>query len=101
MFHLPLPRYWVIPILSLLGVLYFGFHAIHGNYGIRRMHQLRQEIAAAEKIMAETHHEKVLLQTKVKALSPSSLDMDQLEESAMRVLNMGAPENAVLFDETF
>ncbi len=98
MFHLPLPRYWIIPILSFLGLLYFGFHAIHGNYGIRRMHQLHQEISAAQEIMAQTHREKILLQTKVKALSPTSLDMDQLEESAMRVLNMTDPQNSIIFD---
>ncbi len=90
-------RFWVIPIICLLITLYFFFHAVQGGRGIRRMGQLDAEIAAARLIAAETAKERQLLQTKVDSLSPKSLDLDQLEESALRLLNMGDTADKVIF----
>ncbi len=90
-------RFWVIPCICLLITFYFFFHAVQGGRGIRRMEQLNAEIAQARVIAAETVKERQLLQTKVDSLSPKSLDLDQLEESAHRLLNMGEAEDKVIF----
>ena len=50
----------------------------------------------SEPIPFRTKIEKELLQRKVRALSPESLDLDQLEESAMRILNMASPDDKVI-----
>ncbi len=90
-------RFWVIPGICLLITLYFFYHAVQGARGIRRMEQLDAEIAAARVIADETVKERQLLQAKVDSLSPKSLDLDQLEESAMRLLNMGDKADKVIF----
>ncbi len=90
-------RFWVIPCMCLLITLYFFYHAVQGGRGIRRMEQLDAEIAAARVIAADTVKERQLLQAKVDSLSPKSLDLDQLEESAMRLLNMGDKADKVIF----
>lgn len=89
-------RLYVIPISCLLITLYFCVHAINGARGIRRLEQVNTEIILATEISKETRQEKESLQRKVRALSTGSLDLDQLEESAMRVLNMGRPDDIVI-----
>lgn len=94
---LKLTRAWLIPFISLLIATYFIFHGIEGNHGIRRMEQVKEEIRLATRIVKESEREKELLQAKVNALSSKSLDLDQLEESALRILNMGDEKNKVIF----
>lgn len=89
---------WLIPFICFLITGYFIFHGIQGNHGIRRMIQVRQEIRFADKIKEAAEQEKNRLQTKVNALSEKSLDLDQLEESALRILNMGDKQVKVIFE---
>ena len=89
-------RLYVIPISCLLITLYFCVHAISGARGLKRLEQVNAEIVLATDIATETRAEKESLQRKVRALSVESLDLDQLEESAMRVLNMGRPDDLVI-----
>ncbi len=91
-------RYWMIPIICLMITFYFIYHSIQGNRGIRRMDQLTAEIQLAQTIARDTKKQRTLLQTKVHALSPHHLDLDQLEESAIRILNMGNKEDRVIFN---
>lgn len=91
-----LSRTYVIPAICLLITMYFTYHAIQGARGVRRMGQVNTEITLAKNVAKETRAEKELLQKKVKSLSPESLDLDQLEESALRVLNMGSPDDKVI-----
>lgn len=90
------PRSYVIMAICLLITIYFCYHAVQGARGLRRMEQLKTEIALATQIARDTANEKDLLRKKVRSLSPSSLDLDQLEESALRVLNMGKPDDKVI-----
>ncbi len=89
-------RNWLFPFICLLITIYFVFHGIEGNHGIRRMTTVQEEIRQANIIAKETEQKKELLKTKVNALS-SRLDMDQLEESALRILNVGDEENKVIY----
>lgn len=89
-------RLYVIPISCLLMTLYFCVHAVSGARGLKRLEQVNAEIVLATDIAKETRAEKEALQRKVRALSAESLDLDQLEESAMRVLNMGRPDDMVI-----
>lgn len=95
--HFSFSRVWLIPFICLLMTAYFIFHGIQGNHGIRRMIQVREEIATADKIKQESILEKERLQAKVNALSPKSLDLDQLSESALRILNIGDTNLKVIF----
>lgn len=89
-------RSYIIPAICFLMTIYFSYHAVQGARGLRRMDQVLEEIKLATQIAEETKIEKELLQRKVRALSPESLDLDQLEESAMRILNMASPDDKVI-----
>ena len=52
----------------------------------------------ADIIKENAEREKERLQTKVNALSEKSLDLDQLEESALRILNMGDKGIKIIFE---
>lgn len=90
------PRSYVIMAICLLITVYFCYHAVQGARGLKRMEQLKTQIALATQIAEDTAAEKDLLRKKVRSLSPHSLDLDQLEESALRVLNMGKPDDKVI-----
>ena len=62
------------------------------------MRELKKEIKIAEEHLAKTREEKRIWQTKVDALSGKQLDLDQLEESAFRVLNMVYEGDSVIFE---
>ncbi len=91
-------RVRLIPIFCLFMGIYFVYHTVQGNRGLRRSWQLDKEIELAQNIASETAEEKKLMAIKVKSLSPASLDLDRLEESAHRVLNMGNPNERVIFE---
>lgn len=95
--HLKISHKWLFPFICFLITGYFIFHGIQGNHGIRRMIQVRKEISFADEIKRAAVREKERLQTKVNALSEKSLDLDQLEESALRILNMGDKNIKVVF----
>lgn len=89
-------RIRVIPLICFFMTSYFIFHTIQGNRGLRRSWQLDEEIVLAEKLAKKTGDERKLMQAKVRSLSPESLDLDQLEESAHRILNMGDKNTLIL-----
>lgn len=91
-----LSRSYVIPAICILITMYFSYHAIQGARGLRRLEQINTEIVATQALAEETRAQKNLLRKKVRSLSSESLDLDQLEEVALRVLNMGDPEDKVI-----
>ena len=93
----PISRNWFFPFICMWITLYFFYHGIEGNHGIQRMKQVQNEIRTATQIATSLKKEKELLQAKVNALSPKSLDLDQLEESALRILNMGDKNARIIF----
>ena len=89
-------RSCIIPAICALITTYFVVHAVHGTRGLRRMEQVNEEIKLAQDIAKKTQSEKEMLKQKVRALSTDSLDLDLLEEAALRVLNMGNPEDKII-----
>lgn len=85
-------------MLGILGCLYFGYHAFSGDRGLIRLIEVRKQLSSALLIAETTAKEKQMWQKEVKALSPSSLEMDTLETTAMEVLNMGNPQDFVITD---
>ena len=79
-------------------IFYFGYHAVNGERGLRRMFELRQEIKATRRIAEEVAMRRAETERKVKALSPQSMDVDMLEESARSSLNMGQDGDFVVLE---
>lgn len=91
-------RYTLMPLLCLILTFYFGYHALNGEHGLRRMFQLKQELKIARQIADEIRMRRMEMEARVKQLSPESIDADVLDESARSILNMGDENDYIIFD---
>lgn len=92
-------RFRLFPFLCVLVITYFSYHSIWGNRGFFRLLQIREQIAQAKDLAAQTEQEKKNLQYKTNALkNPKAIDFDILEEEAIRVLGQTKSDNLVIFD---
>jgi len=85
------------PGLSLLTIVYFGYHAVHGERGLIRAAQIAAEIERAKIAAADAALERERWQQRVKLLRSDSLDADLLDERARFVLGLTAPDEIVLY----
>ncbi len=92
------PRHFIIPLIGLVITFYFTYHAIRGERGLFRLVEINGEIAQAQNVLAQTEQQKQAMDKKVKALSPESLDLDMLDESGRRILNVGEKNDYIIFD---
>lgn len=91
-----LSRALFVPVICLIIAGYFVYHSVQGAHGYRRMRQIEAEIASDRQTAEEIHKRKELLAHKVRALSSGSLDLDLLEETSTRILNMGSAEDRII-----
>ncbi len=89
------PRVFLRPLLFMLGFLYLGFHAMHGERGLyawlrdtRMLENITQELAT-------TRTQRESLELKVSHLRDDSLDLDLLDEQVRRMLG-GVNEGEVV-----
>ena len=91
-------RHLVAPLFWLVLTVYFGYHAVNGERGLRRLFELKQEIQIASQVAEEVALRRAEMEKKVRQLSPQSIDVDTLEESARTLLNMGQEGDYVILD---
>lgn len=90
-------RHVVGPVLGVLAIGYFGFHAIHGDRGLIAWNHLKLQVEAAQGILDDTSVERRVLENRVRLLNPRSLDPDMLDERARLMLNIGRDDEIVIF----
>ena len=93
-------RHLVAPLFWLVLTIYFGYHAVNGERGLRRLFELKQEIQIASQVAEEVALRREEMEKRVHQLSPQSIDVDMLEESARSLLNMGQDGDYVILDTT-
>jgi cell division protein FtsB len=86
----------VAPFICLVLMIYFGYHAIHGDRGLLVWIQLNNEIKQAEKIHASLVQRRELLERRVAFLKPESLDRDLLMERAHLILGLVRNDEVVV-----
>ncbi len=91
-------RHVLPPFVWLVLTFYFGWHAVNGERGLRRMFELKQEIAVAQQVAEEISLRRTEMERKVQMLSSQSIDVDMLEESARSLLNMGQDGDYVILE---
>jgi len=90
-------RQAVPPLAAGAALVYFGYHAIHGDRGAIAFGKLEQELRLAEAQLAELRVERQAIENRVRLLQPQQLDADLLEERARLLLGLGHPDDAVIF----
>jgi cell division protein FtsB len=86
------------PALSVGTIVYFGYHAVHGERGLVRAAQLAQELERSKLTAVEAAAERERWQTRVQSLRSDSLDADLLDERARFVLGLTAADEIVLYN---
>ena len=87
----------LVPILSLLVLGYFAFHAVEGSYGLFALDKLENRVAALEAELDIVQAERARLEGHVALMRPDSLDRDMIDERAREALNMVDPKDIVIF----
>jgi cell division protein FtsB len=90
-------RHVVGPVLGVLAIGYFAFHAVHGDRGLIAWNNLKLRVEAAQVVLDDTSAERRVLERRVRLLNPRSLDPDMLDERARLMLNVGRDDEIVIF----
>jgi len=86
------------PLVGVSAVVYFAYHTVEGDRGIRAWLRLQDEIVGAEQQLAKVSSERRDMEHRVLLLRPDHLDQDMLEERARIMLNMSKDGDIVVFD---
>ncbi len=86
------------PFICFVLVVYFGYHAIHGDRGLLVWIHLKNEIKQAETIHASLVESRQHLERRVAFLRPESLDRDMLIERAHLVLGLVRDDEVVVLN---
>lgn len=92
-------RHALGPLIALLLMAYFGYHIVQGERGLFSWMRLRQKITNSQEQLTKLQSEKEILERRVGLLRPDSLDQDMLEQRAREVLNLGHPDEVVIYDD--
>ena len=85
------------PAAVLLAVSYFCYHLVEGDRGLFAYFNLLREIEQAEAVHETVAARRDRLERRALLLSPSSLDVDLLEERARAELGLAHPDEIVIY----
>lgn len=79
---------FVLPLLAVAFLSYFGFHAYHGEYGLDSSGRLQQQVNLLTAQLDELTFERRAMEKRVSLLRDGSIEKDMLDEQARRALNL-------------
>lgn len=85
-------------VSCLLLTGYFGYHLVHGKYGLNARHDLEMRISKLNLDLSHLTERRERLDRDVALMQPEQIDPDMLDEQARRVLNMARPEDLILLE---
>ena len=94
-------RYRTIIVLltCALGLFYVGFQSVQGERGLLRWVERSAEVEKTRAEVAALAAEREKLERRVSQLRTDNLDLDLLDQEARRLLNLGHPDEEVLFHD--
>jgi cell division protein FtsB len=88
----------VLPAITVAFVSYFGYHCVHGDYGLRATDVFEQRRIERAKELADLVSKREHLEKEVALLSDGSLDKDMLDEKARYQLDYSRADEIVIFN---
>ncbi len=89
-------RYAALPVLCALATSYFGYHMVHGEFGLLAYWRLNQGIAALEKEHGAVMAQRKALEHRTGLLRPGHIDPDMVDERARAALGYVDPHDLIL-----
>ncbi len=87
----------ILPVITASFLGYFGYHSLHGDYGLRAMEDFKRQKIEREEKLALLEERRAQLENRVRLLSDGSLDRDMLDEKARFSLNVSRSDEIVIF----
>ncbi|OJF91789.1 cell division protein [Rhizobium sp. 58] len=88
---------FVMPLITVAFLSYFGYHSMHGDYGLRATEAFDRQSAERQTRLAALVTQRETLEREVALMSDGSLERDMLDEKARFALNMSRADEIVIF----
>jgi cell division protein FtsB len=88
---------FVMPLITVAFLSYFGYHSIHGEYGLKATEKFDRQRIERQARLDELTEQRQTLEKEVALLSDGSLERDMLDEKARFGLNMSRSDEIVIF----
>ncbi|MCV9997227.1 septum formation initiator family protein [Pararhizobium sp. YC-54] len=88
---------FVMPLITVAFLSYFGYHSIHGDYGLKATEKFDRQRIERQARLDELTAQRETLEKEVALLSDGSLERDMLDEKARFGLNMSRSDEIVIF----
>ena len=85
----------LLPVFTIAFLGYFGFHSLHGSYGLIAYWSIRGDINTLEARLYDTQKERRALERRVTLLAHGSPDRETVDELARAKLNVIHPNEVV------
>lgn len=83
-------------IFIYLLVVYFVYHALHGDRGFFAYQKLSKEFIEQQNILANLENEKLVYEKKLKLINHQQVDLDLLDELARAKLGLVKPNETMV-----
>jgi cell division protein FtsB len=87
---------FVLPLLTLACLGYFGFHALHGSFGLYSSERMEQQKADLGIELESLTRQRESLERQVALLQDNKVERDMLDEQARRALNYTQPRDITI-----
>ena len=88
----------IMPAVTIAFVGYFGYHCIHGEYGLVAAQKFEKVRFERERELAALVKKRTALEKQVQLMSDGSLEKDMIDEEARYQLNVSRPDEIVIFN---
>lgn len=88
---------FVMPLIAVAFLSYFGYHSIHGEFGLKATEKFDRQRVERQARLDELTAQRKTLEKEVALLSDGSLERDMLDEKARFGLNMSRADEIVIF----
>ena len=92
-------RHALIPIVCMIVISYFAYHAVYGRHGFIAWLSLQNRVDTLTQQLDDVRQSREKLDLQVALLRPESLDPDLLDERARAGLGFSHPDDIVIFRE--
>lgn len=88
-----------VPAVALAFFTYFGFHAVHGAYGLNAKMQLEHRTMELRAELDELIEQRQALEKRVQLLDSDTLERDMLDERARAMLNVSREDEITIYKD--
>lgn len=92
---------FVMPLVTVAFLSYFGYHSIHGDFGLIATEEFERQRVARSAELEELTEKRKALELQVSLMSGGSMEKDILDEKARYELNVSRADEIVIFNSYF